>query len=143
MTKPVEFSEVYKLLYSIKEGDDTKIDSLALILKSYSAGEEADSFLLELGQSFIAVGLEELYKYTSTSDLREIGNLTSQDWENLAEKNNGEIPPRLANTMISYSRNNQLPKKLSSKWEIPRREVEKHVMQMARYITEGLLDSLE
>ena len=75
--------------------------------------------------------------------MKFIGQLSKEDWDELANKNKGELPPHIANKMISYVKENQFSKKLSSKWEKPKREVEKHVMPMAAYITEGLIDVLE
>ena len=44
---------------------------------------------------------------------------------------------------INFLKENQLSQKFSSKWNVNKGEVEKHVMPMARYITEGIIDVLE
>ena len=143
MTAPLEFSKVYKLLNLIKEGDRSKQDSLNLLLNEYKEGVNVESFLHELGQNFLYIGIEELYKYTDSLDLKFIGQLNIDEWEALADKNKGELPVHLANTMINYFKDNQLSKKLALKWGTSIGEVEKHVMPMARYITEGIIDVLE
>ena len=131
MEKPVEFSEVYRAINAIKEGDKSKKEVLDKMLTEFASGESADSFLHEIGQKFITVGIEELFKHKKTNDFQLIGELSNEEWTEIANK------------MISYAKKNQISKILSSKWETPRREIEKHVISMARYITEGLIDSLE
>ena len=143
MTTPLEFSKVYQLLNTIKEGDKSKQESLNMILDEYKSGKNVDSFLHELAQNFLFVGIEELFIYTNSNDLRIIGTFTKEDWDDLAKKNNGELPVHLANTMINYFKDQKLLDKLSLKWQKPIGEIEKHVMPMARYITEGLIDVLE
>jgi len=143
MTKPLEFSKVYKLLNAVKEGDESQKASLESILSEYKKGSNAESFLHELGQSFLYLGIEELFKYANSTDLQFIGKLTKEEWEGLAKENKGELPAHLANTMISFVKDNQLSTKLSFKWETSKREIEKHVMPLAAYITEGIIDVLE
>ncbi len=143
MANQVEFSKSYKLLNSLKDGGEGKQEDLDMILSNYKNGVNAKSFLEELGQNFFCIGVQELFKYANTTDLQLIGQLTKENWEALAEENKGELPPHLANKMISYAKENQLSTTLSAKWKSPKREVEKHVMPMARYITEGIIDVLE
>ncbi len=143
MTKPLEFSSFYTLLHAIKEGEEGKKGSLDLILSEYKEGGNAESFLHELGQLYLCIGLEELFTYTKSIDLQFIGQLTKEEWDDLASKNNSDLPVYLANAMIRYVKDNELLEKLASKWEISEREVQKHVRPMSAYITEGLLDVLE
>ena len=131
IANPVEFSKVYKTINAIKEGDQSKKKDLELILDNYKAGQSAESFLHEIGQRFIIIGLEELLSRKNTPDIGLIGKLTNEEWTQIAYK------------MISYAKDNRLLKELSSKWGASRREINKHVVSMARYITEGLIDSLE
>ena len=97
----------------------------------------------ELGQIFLSIGIEELFKYANSDDLKLIGKLSKEEWDDLAEKNKGELPTYLANKMITFAKANNLLDKLSLKWSTSRREVQKHVMPMAAYITEGFIDVLE
>ena len=143
MTKELEFSAFYNLLNEIKSGDKSKKESLNRILKEFKEGNKVNSFLQELGQIYIYVGLEELFKYSESNDLELLGNLTKEDWDKLAAKNNCDLPVHLANTMINYVKNNQLLESLSIKWKTSEREIEKHIMPMAAYITEGFIDVLE
>ncbi len=143
MTTPLEFSTVYKILNEMKEGDDSQRDVLSSILNDYKEGAKADSFLHQLGQIFLCIGVDELYKYAGSDNLKFIGQLSKEQWDELAKKNNCDLPVYLANSMINFLKKNQLSLKLSSKWKVYKGEVEKHVMPMARYITEGILDVLE
>ena len=143
MTTALEFSEVYIILNKIKEGDDSQQASLNLILSDFKEGGKAESFLHQLGQMFLYIGVDELYKYTSSGNLKFIGQLTKEDWDELAKKNNSDLPVYLANSMINFLKENQLSEKFASKWNVSKGEVEKHVMPMARYITEGIIDVLE
>ncbi len=143
MTTPLEFSKTYKLLNEIKEGNKSKQEELNLILNEYKQGDNVESFLHELAQTFLYIGINEIYTYTNVMDLFTIGQFSKEKWDELANKNKGEFPVHLANTMIKYFKDNQLSEKLSSKWKKSMGEIEKHVMPMSRYITEGLIDVLE
>ena len=143
MTKELEFSAVYNLLNAIKEGDESKKESLNAMLKEFKEGESVESFLQELGQTYISIGLEELFKFADSNDLKLIGQLTKEDWDNLATKNNCDLPVHLANKMINHVKDNNMIENLSIKWKKSEREIEKHIMPMAAYITEGFIDVLE
>ena len=45
--------------------------------------------------------------------------------------------------MINHVKDSQFIEDLSIKWKKPEREIEKHIMPMAAYITEGFIDVLE
>ena len=143
MTKPLEFSEVYKILNAIKEGDNSKKDLLLSILGNYKKGENAESFLHDLGQLFLSIGVEELFKYADSDNMKYIGQLSKEEWNILATKKNCDLPVYLANRMINFFKDQELSMKLSTKWSVSRKEIEKHVMPMSRYITEGIIDVLE
>ncbi len=141
--KELEFSQVYTLLNAIKEGDESKKDLLTSISSDFKTGSNAESFLQELGQSYLSVGIEELFNYTKLVNLQLIGKLTKEDWENLSITNKSDLPIYLATKMTNYFKENKLSEKLSKKWNISQREIQKHVTPMARYITEGFIDLLE
>ncbi len=143
MEKPVEFSKFYRVLNAAKEGEEGKRSELELMLKQYEASEESTGPLHQLGESFLYVGILELYKYSGTEDMQAIGLLDKEAWDKLAEENKADLPPLLANSMIRYSKNNKLSKKIAAKWGTPKRQIENNIMQMARYITEGIIDALE
>ncbi|WP_269623411.1 hypothetical protein [Prochlorococcus marinus] len=143
MTTELEFSEVFKLLHAIKEGDESKKGSLDKILSDFKTTETAESFLHELGQTFLCVGVEEIFKYTNSDDFKFIGQLSKEEWDVFSKEKNGDLPVHLANTMINYFKDNKMGESLILKWDKSKGEIEKHVMPMARYITEGLIDVLE
>ncbi len=143
MEKPVEFSRFYRVLNAAKEGEEGQSSELESILQEYETCEESSGPLHQLGETFIYIGMQELYKYSGTNDMKAIGLLDKESWDNLAEENKADLPPLLANSMIRYSKNNKLPKKIANKWGTSKREVENNIMQMARYITEGIIDALE
>ena len=143
MEKPVEFSKFYRVLNAAKEGEEGMSMELESMLKNYENSEDSAGPLHQLGETFLYVGVLELYKYAGTKDMKEIGLLDKEAWDKLAEEKKADLPPLLANTMIRYAKNNKLSKNLSAKWGISKREVDNNIMQMARYITEGIIDALE
>ncbi len=143
MSNPVEFSSFYTLLNAIKEGDEEKIDTLNKLLGQYKTGELAKSFLEELGQLYIFIGVDELYKYTNQQNIKNIGAIDKEGWETLSEENEADLPKYLANEMVKYFQQNKISSILATKWNVREREVKKHTTQMARYVVEGILDVLE
>ncbi len=113
------------------------------MLKEYAVSETTESPLHQLGQIFLYVGILELYKYAGTEDIQSIGLIDREKWELLAQENKAELPPHLANTMIKYAKNNKLSKKISKKWSTAQRTIDQNIMQMARYITEGIIDAID
>ncbi len=141
--KPVEFSKFYRLLNEVKEGQADRKEELDLTLNEFEASENSESPLHQLGQIFIYRGIKELFEYAGTTDVESIGRLEADDWDELTEKWKAELPPHLANSMISYAKKNALSKLISKKWGTPKREIEKNIMGMARYVTEGIIDAIE
>ncbi len=143
MTTELEFSEFFKILNGLKEGDETKRESLNSILKEFKEANNVESFLQELGQTYIYIGLKELFEYADSNNLNFIGQLSKEEWNKLASTKNCDLPVHLANKMINHVKDNNLLERLSIKWKRPEREIEKHIMPMAAYITEGFIDVLE
>ena len=143
MTKPVQFSDFYILLNAVKGGDESSLGKFEEILEEYQEAVKSESPLEDLGQMFLYIGVMELYVYAGTNDLKVIGDMTQSDWEDLKNKQKAELPPHLANTMIKHARDNKIHVKIAKKWDTKKLEIEKHVMPMARYITEGIIDSIE
>ena len=143
MEKPVEFSKFYRILNAAKEGEEGKSAELESILKQYESSEETAGPLHQLGETFLYIGIMELFKYSGTKDMKAIGLLDKDDWDKLAEENKADLPPCIANSMIRHAKSNKLSKKISTKWNTSKREIENNIMQMARYITEGIIDALE
>ena len=143
MSDQIEFSSFYKLLNLIKEGKSEKISLLDEKINEFKNGNNSKSFLDELGSLYLSIGMTELYNFTNTSDLQEIGLIDKEGWETLSSKNQQELPVYLANKMIEYIKENKKVKELSNKWNIKEGEIRKHITKMARYITEGIIDVIE
>ncbi len=97
MSDQIEFSSFYRLLNSIKEGDSEKISLLDEKINEFKNGNNSKSFLDELGSLYLSIGITELYNFTNTKDLQEIGNIDKEGWETLSSKNQQELPVYLAN----------------------------------------------
>ena len=143
MSDQIEFSSFYKLLNSIKEGKSEQIPLLDETINDFHNGNNSKSFLDELGSLYLSIGMTELYNFTNTRDLQEIGLIDKEGWETLSSKNQQELPVYLANKMIEYIKENKKVKEISNKWNIKEGEIRKHITKMARYITEGIIDVIE
>ena len=143
MTDQIEFSSFYRLLNSIKEGDSEKISLLDEKIIEFKNGTNTKSFLEELGSLYLSIGITELYNFTNKKDLHSIGLIEKEEWEILSDQNQEELPVFLANKMIKYVQENKKAKELSKKWNVREGEVKKHITNMARYITEGIIDVIE
>ena len=143
MSDQIEFSSFYRLLNSIKEGESKKISLLDEKIIEFKNGNKSKSFLDELGSLYLSIGITELYNFTNSRDLQEIGLIDKEGWETLSSKNQQELPVYLANKMIEYIKENKKVKEMSNKWNIKEGEIRKHITKMARYITEGIIDVIE
>ena len=143
MTDQIEFSSFYRLLNSIKEGDSEKISLLDEKINEFKNGINSKSFLEELGSLYISIGITELYAFTNQEDLRSIGLINKDEWEELSIANEQELPVFLANKMIKHVKDNKTAKELSQKWDVREGEIRNHIAKMARYITEGIIDVIE
>jgi len=139
----IEFSSFYKLLNSIKEGKSEQIPLLDETINDFQNGNNSKSFLDELGSLYLSIGITELYNFTNTKDLQEIGLIDKEGWETLSSTNQQELPVYLANKMIEYIKENKKVKEMSNKWNLKEGEIRKHITKMARYITEGIIDVIE
>ena len=135
MSDQIEFSSFYKLLNSIKEGKSEQIPLLDETINDFQNGNNSKSFLDELGSLYLSIGITELYNFTNSRDLQEIGLIDKEGWETLSSKNQQELPVYLANKMIEYIKENKKVKEMSNKWNIKEGEIRKHITKMARYIT--------
>ena len=143
MSDQIEFSSFYKLLNLIKEGKSEKISLLDEKINEFKNGNNSKSFLDELGSLYLSIGMTELYNFTNSRDLQEIGLIDKEGWETLSSTNQQELPVYLANKMIEYIKENKKVKELANKWNIKEGEIRKHITKMARYITEGIIDVIE
>ena len=143
MSDQIEFSSFYKLLNSIKEGESEKIPLLNKKISEFKNGINSTSYLDELGSLYLSIGVTELYNFTNKNDLNSIGLINKEEWEDLSNQNQQELPVFLANKMIEYIKDNKKVKEISNKWNIREGEIRKHITKMARYITEGIIDVIE
>ena len=143
MSDQIEFSSFYKLLNSIKEGESEKISLLNEKICEFKNGINSTSYLDELGSLYLSIGITELYNFTNKNDLNSIGLINKEEWEDLSNQNQQELPVFLANKMIEYIKENKKVKEISNKWNIREGEIRKHITKMARYITEGIIDVIE
>ena len=143
MSDQIEFSSFYKLLNSIKEGKSEQIPLLDETINDFQNGNNSKSFLDELVSLYLYIGMTELYNFTNSRDLQEIGLIDKAGWETLSSKNQQELPVYLANKMIEYIKENKKVKEMSNKWNVKEGEIRKHITKMARYITEGIIDVIE
>ena len=143
MSDQIEFSSFYKLLNSIKEGKSEQIPLLDETINDFQNGNNSKSFLDELGSLYLSIGITELYNFTNSRDLQEIGLIDKEGWETLSSTNQQELPVYLANKMIEYIKENKKVKEMANKWNIKEGEIRKHITKMARYITEGIIDVIE
>ncbi len=143
MSSQIEFSSFFILLNSIKEGDSEKISSLEEKIAIFKKGDNAKSYLEELGYLYLSIGVTELFNFTSQTDLKSIGLLSPKEWEELSAKNEENLPVFLSQKMIQFVKDNNKIKLISKKWNVREGEIKKHLTKMARYITEGILDVIE
>ncbi len=143
MTRPVEFSKFFKLLQIEKEGNSAIKKDIDALLTEFKNHQDCESALEELGQTYITLAYQEIFNYSEKGDLPTICLMDKSEWDILNDKNGIPLPQHLANTMISFAKKNKLVSKLSEKWATPRREIEKNINGMARYITEGFIEILE
>ena len=87
MSDQIEFSSFYKLLNSIKEGKSEQISLLDEKINEFKNGDNSTSFLDELGSLYLSIGITELYNYTNSRFLKEIGLIDKEGWETLSSKN--------------------------------------------------------
>ncbi len=140
MTKSVEFSNFYRLLISLKEGDESKLKELGELLNAYQSRKGCTSALDELGKLYCWIGLKELYNYSGSTDLQLISNMEKSDWDALKQEKGIGLPEFLSSGMIKYVKENDLIKIIAENWNLRPRKFQKDVVGMSRYITEGFLE---
>ena len=96
MSDQIEFSSFYRLLNAIKEGKSEEISLLDEKINEFKNGNNSKSFLDELGSLYLSIGITELYNFTNTKDLHEIGLIDKERWEALSSENQQELPVYLS-----------------------------------------------
>ena len=143
MTGPVEFSSFYQLLQSVKEGSPEQIKELEWMLAEYEHAKDATCAYDELGQIFCHHGVMELYEYTGTDDIKYIHGLNNSIWDYLKIRMNSELSHYMINSMIIHAKAHDLAQKVSSKWDTPIKDVEENMENLARYVSEGIIELIQ
>ncbi len=140
MAKPIEFSKFYKLLDGAKKGDKEKIKELEWVLAEYEHANDSDGAFDELGQIFCHIGLMELYLYTGIDDIKYLSGLEESIWKYLKKRNGLSVEDHMVIKMKEHAKEHDLIKKASNKWAIPLEEVENNLEELAKYVTEGIVE---
>tara|TARA_Y100001968_G_scaffold333747_1_gene398993 strand:- start:2011 stop:2442 length:432 start_codon:yes stop_codon:yes gene_type:complete len=140
MSDPVEFSSFYKLLRSVRDGNDEKIKELEWILAEYEHAKEAKNAYDEIGQIFCHHGVMELYDYTGTDNIQYIYSLDNIIWDYLKVRMNIGLLDYMVNSMVKHSKQHDLANKISSKWNITTNEIDNNLEELAKYVAEGIIE---
>ena len=140
MANPVEFSSFYKLLRSVRDGNNEKIKELEWILAEYEHAKEAKNAYDELGQIFCHHGVMELYDYTGTDNIQYICSLDITVWDYLKIRMNIGLLQYMVDSMVKHAKDHGLTKKISSKWNTPSDEIDDNLEGLAKYVAEGIID---
>jgi len=140
MTNPVEFGSFYKLLKAVRDGNQDKSKELEWMLAEYEHAKDATSAYDELGQIFCHHGVMELYDYTGTDNIKYINTLDHSVWNYLKVRMNVELTEYMVKSMLNHAKDHQLPKKISEKWNSEIDEIENNLEDLAKYVTEGIVD---
>ena len=140
MTKPIEFGEFYKLIQAVKDGDEAKNKELEWMLAEYEHAKDSTSPYDELGQIFCHHGVMELYDYTGTDDIKYINSLNKSVWDYLLIRMNISLSDYMVKSMLSHAKEHHLASKMSNKWKIEIDELESNLEDLAKYVTEGIVE---
>ena len=140
MSKPVEFGSFYKLLQSVKEGEEEKIKELEWMLAEYEHAKEAKSAYDELGQIFCHHGIMELYEYTGLEDLKVISSLNETIWNYLKLRTNYTLTDYMIKSMLDHAQKHNLTSKMAEKWEISNEDINSNIDDLAKYVVEGIIE---
>ncbi len=143
MSKPVEFGEFYKLLEAVKLGNAEKNKELEWMLAEYEHAKDAQSSFDELGQIFCHHGVMELYEYTGLENFGLISSLEKTVWEYLETRMGISLPNYMVRSMIEHANNHKLAAKISTKWETSLQDLELNIEDLAKYVTEGIIDVIK
>ena len=140
MAQPVEFGSFYKLLQSVRDGNEQKTKELQWILAEYEHAKDATSPYDELGQIFCHHGVMELYDYTGVDDIHYINTLDESVWNYLNIRMNTDLLKYMCKSMINHAKEHSLAQKISDKWNTPIDEIENNMEDLASYVAEGIID---
>lgn len=143
MSKPIEFSKFYKILYSVKEGDKTKEEELQWILAEYEHAQAGESAYDELGQIFCHIGIMRVYEYIGVDDIKYISSLENSVWDYLNKRTGKKLSDFLIEGMKDHAKRHDLTEKISAKWELQQLDLDKNLSGLANYVTEGIMEIIK
>tara|TARA_Y100001968_G_scaffold171209_1_gene156603 strand:+ start:1529 stop:1960 length:432 start_codon:yes stop_codon:yes gene_type:complete len=143
MTKPVEFGSFYKLLRGVIDGNESNKKELQWLLAEYEHAKDANSAFDELGQIFCHHGVMELYEYTGTDNLKYISELETSVWKYLKIRMGISLSDFMVISMKRHANDHKLAGKVSSKWNTPVEEINDNLEDLAKYVSEGIIELIK
>ena len=140
MANAIEFGSFYKLLQAARDGNEERKKELEWMLAEYEHAKDAKNPYDELGQIFCHHGVMELYDYTGTDDIKYINSLNKSVWDYLVIRMNISLSDYMVKSMLSHAKEHKLASKMSSKWNIEIDELENNLEDLAKYVTEGIVE---
>ena len=140
MPEPVEFSSFYKLLRDARDGNALKTKELEWMLAEYEHAKEAKSAYDELGQIFCHHGVMELYDYVGVDDICYIKTIEENVWDYLQIRMKVSPADYMIKSMLNHAKAHKLSKRVSEKWSTELLELEENLEDLAKYVTEGILE---
>ncbi len=140
MANAIEFGSFYKLLQAARDGNEERKKELEWMLAEYEHAKDAKNPYDELGQIFCHHGVMELYDYTGTDDIKYINSLNKSVWDYLVIRMNISLSDYMVKSMLSHAKEHKLASKISSKWNIEIEELENNLEDLAKYVTEGIVE---
>ena len=142
MSKQIEFGKFYKILDAVKSGDKEKKEELDWLLAEYEHAKESAGPYDELGQIFCHIGVMELYEYAGIDQINYISSFKENIWDYLKQRTGEELTEYLIRKMQSHSNEHGLTSKISKNWKFPEEELSMNVEGLARYVAEGIVDTV-
>ncbi len=143
MSKPIEFSKFYKILHSIKEGDKSKEEELQWILAEYEHAQAGESAYDELGQIFCHIGIMRVYEYLGVDDIKYISSLNDSVWDYLNKRTGKDLSDFMTDGMKEHAERHELTRKISTKWELQKTDLDKNLDGLANYVMEGIIEIIK
>ena len=140
MSGQIEFSKFYKKLRLAKKADYDESVKLKEFLSEYIKEEPLTGVYDELGRKFCEKGIRELTSYTGLDDISKIGSLARPVWEYLELRNGKNLFNYIVQNILEESIRNNDKQNLSSKWKTSEKEIDKNTEDLAKYITEGIVE---
>ena len=140
MANAIEFGSFYKLLQAARDGNEEKNKELEWMLAEYEHAKDATSAYDELGQIFCHHGVMELYDYAGTDDIRYITSLDNSFCNYLQVRMETSLQDYMIKSMLNHAKEHQLANKISKKWDFQVDEIQNNIEDLAKYVTEGIVE---